>query len=1096
MKQGFKRPVVWALMMTLVCWPACSRAGAGTVPLQAGSAVAFRVDAKHPETFSLRIAPGSAVEVRIRQQRGPMLLKIRPPQGRALTPRYCQSGVECVLPVTLVAPADGLYRLTLSFFVHCCMQQQQAAGTIRVSATRAATATDRLRAEAEQYLARAEWAQINGSSKTWPGALQDYRTAISIARRIGDIWLLRVALPDEARLDTYELDHYHAALRLARDAVRLPYGKDQADHEFALFAYGLVCQYRARYGAAIRAERQAKTIAAHLGELQGEDIIVGNLAGVYEEIGRTGLALRSAHQSLAIARQIGDGKGVDYNLELIAELYSDRGEFNRAFAYFQRALESVRHYPYPDSEARSWIGLGELYDTLNEPAQARAALLTARRIATAAHDSTALFRVLMDRAVVKRQEGDLRSALAYDQKGVARAAALGLPRQQSNLMLDLGRDYAALGEHRRAMSAYRGAIALARRIDQLEVEAAAWLALGDEETRSGHFSQAQTDYIQALDVGRRLYSPLIEASAEGSLARLDFKRGALERARRRIERALELIGAVRSTVITQHLRTEYFVSEHGYYDLGVVILMALRQHYPGKGYARAALRLVERARARSLLDALHSAGQTDAALLPTDLPNRMHHIEAELDIAYADWRDLLQDPSASASRFTALRKHIGALRRTAAILDALARARGGRYTALADAHPASLRQLQDRTLGPHAALLEYWIGAHSGYVWLVRRHSVVVFPVPGAAAITPEVRALRRALTARSRTVPGESLQVRIARIAAADARVDRLDRSLGAELLPTLPLLRGLNTLYVVVDGPLFGVPFAALRPSGRDRALVDSVAVLEEPSASVLSFLARLEPAHGSGRIALFADPVYNRNDPRLAVAARRRTGPSGSVRLTWAPQAYLAHLARLPASRAEALAIARLSDNRAELHLGFDASVTAVQQTDWHQVAVAHFAVHALLDADHPGLSGLVLSLYHRNGTPARGVLWLREIYALHMPVDLVVLSSCRTLGGRDVPGEGMVGLFRAFLLSGAHAVLGTLWRVQDRSAARFMRLFYVNLLQRRMSPAEALRAAQRTSMRSLRYASPYYWAAFSLEGVGAPLQSASPIRNARR
>ncbi len=1073
------------VLLAMCCAAAIATAHASSsMILRAERTAAYHLTHHHPFTFTVRVAPGAVREVRIRQQRGSMLLIVHPPHGAPWTARYCQSGVGCVLPVTLWSARGGVFQLVLKFFRHCC-KQRSADGTVGVSRSRPARAADRLRAQAERELARAEWAQLNGPSTAWPAARQHYRAAIATARRIDDPWVLRVALPDEARLDTYQLGHYHSALRLARAALQVHYGADLADREFALFAYGLVCQYRARYGAAIGAERQAVRIARRLGELQGEDIIEGNLAGVYEQIGRTAHALRSAHRSLAIARRIGDGKGVDYNLELIAELHSDRGDFNRALAYFQRALRSIHRYPYPDSQARCWIGLGELYDALKQPQQARSALLSAQRIATAAHDSTALFRVLIDLAQMTGEQGHRHAALAADLKSVRQAAALGLPRQHATLLRDLGRDYAALGEPAQAQTADREAIVLARHIGQVQIEASAQLALADAERAAGRLRAARAGYLAALALGRTLYSPLLEASAAGSLARLEWRQGALQRARRRIEQSLRLIGSVRSTLTTRHLRTQYFASEHGYYDLCVSILMALRARDPDRGYGRAALRWVERARARSLLDALHGAGRGDPADVPAGLRAQLHRIDGQLDVRYADWRDALADPSVRARRFAALRRSIAALRRRAATLRSLAGARSGRYAALADAHPVHLRALQQGLLGAHAALLEFWIGRQQGYAWFVRHGSVRTLRVPGAEQLVPEVRALRRALTARSRTVVGESLRARITRVTDADARALTLEGTLGAQLLPPVARLRGLATVYVVLDGPLFGVPIGALRPPGASAALIHSAAVLNEPSASVLHWLAAHQSGVARGRMVLFGDPVYRRDDPRMTVGAPRGAPRPEAHRPRWSAHAVLAHLARLPGTRRETLAIARLGGGRAEVHLGFAASVATVEHTDWRHVAVAHFAVHTLLDADHPRLSGLVLSLYHRTGRRARGVLWLRNIYALHMPVDLVVLSSCRTLGGRDVPGEGLVGLFRAFLLAGAHAVLGTLWRVQDRPTARLMRLFYTNLLQRRMTPAAALRAAQRAMMHSKRYGAPYYWAGFSLQGLGAPI-----------
>jgi CHAT domain-containing protein len=518
--------------------------------------------------------------------------------------------------------------------------------------------------------------------------------------------------------------------------------------------------------------------------------------------------------------------------------------------------------------------------------------------------------------------------------------------------------------------------------------------------------------------------------------------------------------------------------------------MALRQAHPGAGYSRAALRLVERARARTLLDALRGAARVSSTLLPTRLARSMHRTDDELDAAYADSRESLQDPGASPVRLASLRRRIDTLRNEQDRLEALARSSSRRYAAFADAHPLPLRQLQQHLLGAHDAVLEYWIGARRGYAWLIRNGRVTTMPLAGAERLAPEVQAFREALTARSRTRPGESLQRRNARIAAADELAADLAGQLGAQLLPPRRRLQGIDTLYVVPDGPVFGIPFAALRPAGDPKALVESMAVAEEPSAAVMASLAadpvedRAPPIRRSTSIAVFADPVYGRDDPRLAARIPATTPRVASLR--WEPSARLAHLARLPASAREARAIATLSGDTATVHLGFGATVKAVRQTPWQRFAVAHFAVHTLLDPDHPAFSGLVLTRFHRDGAPERDVLWLRDIYALDMPVDLVVLSSCHTLGGRDVPGEGLVGLYRAFLMAGAHAVLGTLWSVQDRATDRLMQSFYADLLPGRLTPAQALQRAQQTFLRSARYAAPYYWAAFSIEGMGAPLR----------
>src|SRR5919205_3620712 len=109
-------------------------------------------------------------------------------------------------------------------------------------------------------------------------------------------------------------------------------------------------------------------------------------------------------------------------------------------------------------------------------------------------------------------------------------------------------------------------------------------------------------------------------------------------------------------------------------------------------------------------------------------------------------------------------------------------------------------------------------------------------------------------------------------------------------------------------------------------------------------------------------------------------------------------------------------------------------------------------------HAELSGVVLSLVDQNGKPQNGFLRLYDIYNMNLKADLVVLSACQTALGRDIKGEGLIGLTRAFMYGGATRVVASLWKTDDRAAAVLMSRFYEDLLSRGMSPAAALRNAQ--------------------------------------
>src|SRR5207237_2551887 len=134
--------------------------------------------------------------------------------------------------------------------------------------------------------------------------------------------------------------------------------------------------------------------------------------------------------------------------------------------------------------------------------------------------------------------------------------------------------------------------------------------------------------------------------------------------------------------------------------------------------------------------------------------------------------------------------------------------------------------------------------------------------------------------------------------------------------------------------------------------------------------------------------------------------------------------------------------------------------------------HFATHGLLNSQHPELSGVVLSLVNKNGSTIDGFLRLQDIYNLKLNADLVVLSACNTALGKEVRGEGLIGLTRGFMYAGAPRVIASLWKVDDAATAELMSIFYRKMLVENLRPAAALRRAQNDLMKQLRWKSPEY------------------------
>ena len=243
--------------------------------------------------------------------------------------------------------------------------------------------------------------------------------------------------------------------------------------------------------------------------------------------------------------------------------------------------------------------------------------------------------------------------------------------------------------------------------------------------------------------------------------------------------------------------------------------------------------------------------------------------------------------------------------------------------------------------------------------------------------------------------------------------------------------------------------------------------------PSATMVALLRRELQARAPAprAVAVFADPVFDRSDVRVK---RSSAGPRSP-----APPAR--RLSRLPFSRDEAERIVALAPPGEALKaLDFDASRNLATGDTLGGFRFVHFATHATRDNIHPDLSGIVLSLVDVNGEAQDGFLRLRDLHRLTLGADLVVLSACETAVGQPAGGEGLLSMARGFFASGARGVVASLWRVDDEATAGLMQHFYGALFAG-TPPAAALRAAQQATRARARWAHPFYWSGFVLQGA---------------
>jgi len=737
---------------------------------------------------------------------------------------------------------------------------------------------------------------------------------------------------------------------------------------------------------------------------------------------------------------------------------------------YNEALESYRRANDRSREAQTLSGISEVYRLLGETQKALEKFNEALLIAQAIGDRSGRVATINNIGVVYRSLGEKQKALEKYNEALPIVRAAGNRSGEASTLNNIGEVYLSLGETQKALEKYNEALPLRREVGE----------------RNG------------------------EATTLLGIARVEQKRGNLTQARQLIEQAIGLVESLRTNIGSQELRASYFASRHEFFESYIDVLMQMHKQNPAEAFDAVALAVSERARARSLLEFLNEAQADIRQGVDGPLLERERSLQQRLNARAAAQFALLNRKHTPAQAEAAA-KEIASITTEYEELRAQIRARSPRYAALTQPQPLNLTEIQQQVLDPDTLLLEYSLGENASYLFVVSQTSITSHPLPKRAEIEATARRVRELLTAPQRR-PGDTEAKYRARIKEAGESYWTQAAELSRMLLGPVASQLGKKRLAIVADGALQYIPFAALpapspgnderRNSGAEpQPLLVEHEIVSLPSASTLATLRRetagRKPVEKS--LAVLADPVFTDDDTRVG----RKVGKAGAKEKTRSADSdeidvvslqmtrsgretgvieAEAGFGRLLSTRREAAAILALVPERERLQaLDFEASRTTALRPELGEYRIVHFATHGLLNNIHPELSGIVLSLGDEVGRPQDGFLRLQDIYNLKLPAELVVLSACQTGLGKEIKGEGLIGLTRGFMYAGAPRIVASLWKVDDLATSELMKRFYQGMLgPEALRPAGALRQAQLSIWKQKQWREPYYWAAFVLQG----------------
>jgi len=847
---------------------------------------------------------------------------------------------------------------------------------------------------------------------------------------------------------------------------------------------------------------QALALWQSLNDYEGQARALNRVASLRVDTGRLDESRDIRRQSLSLWRLAQNPQGEATTLTNIGSESTFRGEYQTSLDYHGQAISIFQKIGDRKGLANALGNMGYTYFSLGEMERAlyhyQKASLTYNTIGN--HYFAATVGACI--GDVHLANGDSLKALEQYKISLAMMERFSDRQWQALILHSIGTAQFDNGNYDEAMQAYQKAVLLFRTLPNERWEAKSLIGLGSVYLNLKDKQRARECFDRSLLLSRATSDAGAESLARYNLARMEREDGNLDNARRQIQLALEINESLRSKVVSQQSRAAYLGSVYKGYELYVDVLMLLHRQHPSQGFDARAFEATERGRARTLVEMLVEARNDIRAGVDPALLAREQLLEKQL--ASQTQSQLQQGGNRrNAGLEDTQKEQTTALSAEYEKVQAQIRTTSQNYAALRLPGPLTLREAQ-QLLDPDTTLLEFGLGDERSFVWAVTAQSVTGFTLPSRAKIETAARRVYGLLTARNESAnnPRVSFQQRIVQ-----ADTEYLDAASELSAMLFAPLYHTLNCkrIIVVADGALQYIPFAALptpQPEGRKEPGFDTASnsfaaryeVVNLPSIAVLA-VQRRELANRSvppGSVAVFGDPVFDSLDSRVLAANRRdrsmtvpkklaETTSSLSRSLTDVGLNTSAGIPRLPFSRQEVEAIFSLSRNRDSVEvLDFMASRTNLIRMDLSRFRILHFATHGLLNNEHPELSGILLSLVDEKGKRQDGFLTLQDIYRFNLQADLVVLSACQTAIGKNIRGEGLMGLTRGFMYAGASRVVGSLWKIDDAATAALMTEFYKEMFTNGKRPAAALREAQMQISKQKRWQSPYYWAGFILQG----------------
>lgn len=1051
--------------------------------LRAGIPVEKALKAGETHHFSLKLSPGEFVYLIAEQKAIDLVLTILDPGGNQVVEVNYFDRMYGPEPAFWIAEQNGTYDIRVTPLKPSAPPGQYC---VTVVTQRIATSQDRDCIKALGLMKQADTLIAQPSQESHQQGIGFYTEAGDLFHTLGYPWMEATAV--------YALGNNYALLgdaprmiELYRQAKTL-YRTAQDEEEVALMNFtlgGSLAKLR-QFSEAISYFTEVMAYAQTSHQISWDASAQFELGSMYEDSFDSEKSFECYNRALFLAQQATDPLLEAKSLARLSRHYKIFGDDQRALTYVQQSLDMFRKQGNQDGEGLCLATLAWIYRIDGQPEKAITLYkqwFEQNKLVLGTFDEASLFTFY---GGCYSELKDYAQALEYFTRSLELAQSIRAPALMMIALINVGNAYTGLKNYEKALDYFFQARDLAKNLK--EPGYATLIAIATTYQNLGDISKAREFYQEAIENRRRLNQTWGLYDCYNQLAKFEYQTGNLQESKKLLQLAIDAIEQVRSRFVSPQNRALFYSYSQTTYDLLIDVLFHLHEKDPSAGYATQAFLVSEKRRARSLIEQLAESKIAPAVNIAPELIDRQQALAQTITTKTERLLPLREDDPERKK----LQPELDFLSKELELVEAEIRKANPAFANLTEPQLLTVNQIQASVLDVDTQLVSYQLGDERSFAWVISKDRVDGFVLPKRSEVEVAVRTFVNHLTG---THNGGSTPDSVN--ATAKVVSDLILKPLASQLTA--------KRLLIIPDGALFYLPFGALPAQGNPTQLkshstphyfIEQFELTLEPSVSTLAVLrdvSQHRPPAPQTAIVL-ANPVFSATDDRVKKVnpdtKKQFTEKIEAVQLrSFQEERLLSAVGRvwypIPGTSVQAQIIQQLAGpTRCRVIEGFQASKQFLTQTDLTPFRIVHFATHGRFDSTRPEFSGLVLSLVDKQGQSLEGYLLSREIYNLKLNAELVVLSACESGLGKQLKGEGVIGLTRAFIYAGSPRVISSLWSVSDKSTVELMKCFYQHLLSKTnpLSPAKALRQAQIEMIHGKvpKWRIPFHWAAFQLQG----------------